>query len=90
MKRTKEIIFTRKKKIPITVFNLVTKLIADGIYFSAAEIHQAEQSRINVDIAPYFKSLVRDYFNGTYDITKNVLGAKIKTMLQNTASYTKV
>ena len=88
MERTKTG-FTRVKKPPVTVLSIVNKIIYTGVQFSPTELHLAEISRINVDTGPYFKSLVRDYFAGIYCGKESELGGKIKTMLHNTASYSK-
>ena len=87
MKRTKEIVFTRKKKPAITIYSLIAEL-QTWVYFSPAEIRQAQASRIVNDLtAPYFKSLVSHYKNGDY-ADLDVLADKLKALLKN-ISYPK-
>ena len=89
MKRTTAPMVRRKRTSPVKIYDFVTEL-QTWINFTTLELQQAKASRIDTSNGPYFKSLVRDFKKGLYDEDLDIIGDSIKTMLKNTASYSKL
>ena len=88
MEITRAPIMVRKRK-PITIANIISELIQLEVKFTDTELKLAKISKINIYNGPYFNFLVKGYRRGDYNKDISVLGNAIKTMLRNTASYSK-